>query len=76
MEAVINQEVLRPVLGQNVKKLRESRGWTQSQMAEMLGISLQHLNRIENCKTSISDVVLFGLADLFEVPTDFLRRAS
>lgn len=35
-------------LRNNLKHLREDRGYTQSEFAKMLGISASHLNKIEN----------------------------
>lgn len=73
MDAVIKQEVLRPVVGMRIAKLREAKGWTQLETATKLGISEQHLNRIEKAKASPGGELLYSFADLFGVPTDFLR---
>jgi transcriptional regulator with XRE-family HTH domain len=32
----------------NLKKLRENAGYTQTEFAKLLGVSLSHLNKIEN----------------------------
>jgi len=74
MEDVITQEDLRPVLGTNVARLRGDKKMTQVQLAARVGISEQHLNRIETGKASVSDVVLYSLADALGVPTDKLRE--
>lgn len=35
-------------MSNNLKKLREEKGMTQTELAKMLGISRFHLNKIEN----------------------------
>jgi len=74
MEAVITQEDLRPLLAANVARLRKERRLTQVQLAKKLGISEQHLNRIEQAKTSPGVELLFSLADALGVTADNLRQ--
>jgi len=59
-------------LGTNVKRLRKERGWSQTELAEKVGVHLNHINRIETGKyMPVLDTVV-KLADLFEVSIDYL----
>lgn len=46
-------------------KLRESRGWSQGQLAEQLGVSRQTINAIETGKYDPSLPLAFKIARLF-----------
>ena len=37
-------------LGANVKRLRKEHGWSQTELAEKVGVHLNHINRIETGK--------------------------
>jgi len=51
----------------NIKKIRESKGIQQNEFAEMLGIHVTNLNRIERGKSSPSTVRLAQIARLLDV---------
>ncbi len=59
-------------LGARVKRLRESRGWTQANLAEHCGISDSHISSIERGFTECSVGKLVQLANTFRVPADAL----
>jgi len=50
-----------------VKKLREDRGWSQGQLAEALDVSRQTVNAIENGRYDPSLPLAFALAALFKL---------
>ena len=54
------------LVGQSIKTLRQSRNWTQEQLADIVGYSVRNLRRIENDGTDSIDVVN-TFADTFEV---------
>ena len=54
------------LVGQSIKHLRQSRNWTQDQLADIVGYSVRNLRRIENDGTGSIDVVN-TFADIFEV---------
>lgn len=61
-------------INENLKKLRVLKSLTQSDMAEILGISLssyQKYERDKNCVTPSLDVLL-RIADFYHVTTDYL----
>ena len=74
MEDVIDSAELRKALGHHVRRLRLLNGWTQQELAEKIGISYVHVNRIENGHQLPSLEVSFSLADLFGVEVDSFRR--
>lgn len=71
---MIDSTELRRTIGENVRRLRRDKGWTQTELAEKAGIRLVHVNRIETGKSSPSAEVLFALADSLGVGADSLRQ--
>ena len=55
-----------------LKVLRAERDWSQAQLAEMLGVSRQAVNAIENGKYDPSIRLAFKLSRLFEIPIEDL----
>lgn len=74
MAEVIDEKELRPIIAANVMRLRKLRGWTQQDLAERLGVSLVHVNRLENGHHTPKGPLLYGLADALGVTTDSLRQ--
>jgi putative transcriptional regulator len=59
-----------PTILNRVKELRTSRGWTQQQLAEAVGVSRQSINSIE-CNRYIPSLPLaLSFARVFGCPTD------
>ena len=59
-------------LSENIKKLRQSKGLTQEELADQLGVSFQSVSRWENA-LSYPDIELIPeIARFFEVSTDAL----
>ena len=58
----MNQDDVRKVLSQNIKKRRKELGITQSKLAELAEISEPYMNDIERCQTWVSDKTLAKLA--------------
>ena len=65
---------IRVQLGNRVRSLRRDRGWTQVEMAEMLGVDRSYLSEIENGKKDPSLRVLKTLADGFNLSLSQLLR--
>ena len=59
-------------LGENIKRLRKKKNWSQTDLAEKIGTHLSHVNRIETGKYRPSLPVLIKLADVLEVSLDML----
>ncbi|HST44001.1 MAG TPA: helix-turn-helix transcriptional regulator [Luteimonas sp.] len=49
-----------------LRELRDTRGWSQARLAELLGVSRQTINAIETGKYDPSLPLAFALAGLFE----------
>lgn len=73
---MIETELLRKCIAANVTRLRNERGWSQTELAEKLGVSFVHVNRIERAKASPGPELLFAIADVFGVSTDALRQVA
>jgi XRE family aerobic/anaerobic benzoate catabolism transcriptional regulator len=63
------------LLAARVRRLRESRGWTRSALAERSGLSVRFLARIEAGDGNISLVRLIHLAEALDTAPDVLLRA-
>jgi transcriptional regulator with XRE-family HTH domain len=64
---VTNQITKLQILGKNIQKFRKKKKLSQNELAELLGISREHLAKIETAKRFISLKLLFRLADILEV---------
>lgn len=65
---------IRVLLGNRVRLLRRKHGWTQVEMAEMLGVDRSYLSEIETGKKDPSLRVLKTIADGFKLTlAQFLR---
>ena len=53
-----------------VRELRESRGWSQGELAEQLAVSRQTVNAIETGKYDPSLPLAFRIARLFRQPIE------
>ena len=56
------------LLGQNIKKYRKAKNFSQNKLAEMIDLSREHLACIETGKEYISMWKLFLIADILEIP--------
>ena len=56
----------------NLKEARESKGYTQDQVADFLGVSRPTYTRYEQGTRECSHETLLKLADFFNVTTDYL----
>lgn len=50
-------------IGQNIKRLRKDKGWTQGDLAKKAGISLGHVSKIERDDTEIKAGQIYKLMD-------------
>ncbi|MBI4207200.1 MAG: helix-turn-helix transcriptional regulator [Betaproteobacteria bacterium] len=55
-------------LGPRIKALRRARCWTQSQLAEKVGVAKNSINRVENALAAPSLALLQRLADVLGAP--------
>jgi transcriptional regulator with XRE-family HTH domain len=63
-------------LGRAIAKLRKERGLTQAQLAEMLGISQQHMLSFEKGRRRVPAAALPKLSEVLGVPIEDLLGAS
>ena len=66
------QSIILPSLAQRLKPLRKEKNLTQKQMAELLGCTEQHYQRIEYGKINLPSTTLLFLTDYFNVSADYL----
>lgn len=63
-------------ISNRIKKMRELKNWTQEYMAERLGISQNTYSRMETEASKISVDRLLEIAQIFEVPIEFLMNTN
>ena len=57
-------------MNNRVKELRKEKGYTQEELAEIIGVSRQTVNAIEKQKFDPSLNTAFKMAKLFELPIE------
>jgi transcriptional regulator with XRE-family HTH domain len=61
-------------IGNRIKDLRKQKKLNQTELGEIIGVSLNTLYSIETGKSDISSEALLKLSDFFEVSTDYLLK--
>ena len=61
-------------IGHRIKEIRESRGYTQEQLAEKLNLSVQHVSVIERGVKSPRLDTFVRIANILEINADYLLR--
>ena len=62
--------------GKRVKKARKDKGYTQAELAEITGYSVQHISHIETGNTKLSTEMLIELANALAISVDELLADS
>lgn len=71
------QEDLRCIqLGQNIKRLREKKGWTQEELAEKAELHISYIGQIERGLRYPSLKVLFKISDALGIKITDLFKGS
>ena len=65
-------KIVLPSFAERVKPLRREKGVTQKQMAELLGCTEQHYQKIEYGKVNVPATTVIFLAGYFGVTADYL----
>ncbi|MDR1236331.1 MAG: helix-turn-helix domain-containing protein [Holosporaceae bacterium] len=58
-------------IGANIKRVRKFRGMTQHQVAQLLNITFQQLQKYENGKNKISAARLYKLSAMLDCPFEY-----
>ena len=64
------------ILSDRLKREREKRGWSQTELAEKLHVSRQSVSKWETGKNYPSIEVIIDLSDLFGITIDELLRSD
>ncbi|MCO7160819.1 helix-turn-helix domain-containing protein [Agathobaculum butyriciproducens] len=59
-------------LGLRIKMLRTEKGLTQEKLAEALGVSLEHIGKIERGKRTPSLDLVISMSKFFHTSTDYI----
>lgn len=65
-----------PQMDISLKAARVEKGYTQQALAEKLGVTKKTLNGWENGDVEVKPHVVYALAYVFEIDSDFLRVPS
>lgn len=61
-------------IGDRIKKYRESQGYTQEELSELLGKNLKYIGHIERCERRVSTFMLMRILEIFKVaPSEFFE---
>lgn len=63
-------------IGKRIVSLRESKGWTQRELANRVNLNVSVMNRIEANERPVKDNELLQLANVLDVSTDYLLGRS
>lgn len=64
------------MIGRMIRKLRESRNWTQAELSEKLGITRQALSNYERDAREIDATMIVKLSNVFNVSADFILQIN
>lgn len=67
---------IKSIIAQNITDLRRAKGMTQLELAEQVNYSDKAVSKWERAESMPDVSVLVEIADLFEVPLDYLVRAE
>lgn len=73
---IFNSGECEMALGENVKRIRKERGWSQTELADKIGAHLNHVNKIENNKYMPSFDTVQKLAEVLQVSLDYLANSN
>ena len=59
-------------MGERIKKIRKSKGWSQTELAEKIGITSGGLSGLEANKKDASKTTIIKLSEVLEVSADYL----
>jgi transcriptional regulator with XRE-family HTH domain len=63
-------------LGENIKRLRKEKGWSQTQLAKKVGCHLSNITRIETGKYVPALETVTQIAKILDVPIDYLVNST
>jgi len=73
----MTEKELKTILRTNIRRYRDYRSWTQAQLAEKTGISVNFLSDIENGKKWISPKTMVKIASAFNIePFELFKTAD
>ena len=69
-------EDIKPIIAKNITALRQGAKMTQIELAERLNYSDKSVSKWERAESLPDITVLKAIADMFEVPLDYLVREN
>lgn len=66
------EEKLKELVGNKIRLLRESKGWTQEDLGLKIGVDQSNITRIEKGKKFISMDKIYKILNAFDISFDYL----
>lgn len=63
-------------VGSRIKKARKSKGISQVELADKLGISVSHISNIENGKKNVGLDIFIDITDALDISADWLLNGT
>ena len=68
---------MRKLVGENVRRIRPKKGWTQEQLADVSGLSQQYISGLESGRRNPTVVTLHEVAQALGIsPVELLEPSS
>jgi transcriptional regulator with XRE-family HTH domain len=64
------------IIGNNIKKIRQEKGWTQDKLSEECGFYRTYINLVETAKRTPSSYTLYRIAKALKVKVDDLYPST
>ncbi len=71
MTALDSELKVQQLIGRNIRLLRESRGVSQEELGDMLGITYQQIQKYEKGKSGLSAPRLYAMSQYLYVPYEY-----
>ena len=73
---MLDQITPRQTLADNVRKCRDLRGWSKSELARRAGLHRADITRLESCANDLSYPKVIAIARAFDTSLDLLFSSS
>lgn len=70
------EKKIHPRAGTRLKRLRKSRGMTQEQLGEHLGVKKAAISKYENHTRELNSSTIFRLAEIFKVDPGYFLNSE
>lgn len=73
---MLSQQKFREIIGSNIRKKRQEKGWTQDKLTVECGFYRTYINLVETAKRTPSSYTLYRIAKALKVKVDDLYPST